>query len=89
MIMTKKLSIKQEEASSRKKRNENQIKMVASKVDKLKLDITQNLKKQKEEEEKVNSFIATLVDMNKKFEITLKALALALMKKKTSIDKGG
>ena len=88
MIMTKKLSIRQEEASSRKKRNESQAKLISSKIDKLKLDIAQNIKKQKEEEEKVNSFIATLADMNKKFEITLKALALALMKKKTPIDKG-
>lgn len=88
MIMTKKLSIKQEEATGRKKRNENQIKQLTSRIDKLKLDIAQNLKKQKEEEEKVNSYIASLVDTNKKFETILKALALALMKKKVPIDKG-
>lgn len=85
MIAVKKLSLKQEEAISRKKKSELQIKQLASKIDKLRLEINQNNKKMRDENEKVNSFLVTLEETNEKYETVLKAVSLALMKKKILI----
>jgi hypothetical protein len=83
MISLKRISIKQEDASSRKRRGEEKKKLSISKVEKLKVDIQKNERRIKEEELKVKAFVHSSKDLDDRFETVLDALSLALMKKRT------
>jgi hypothetical protein len=86
MLALKKVSFKQEDAMSRKKTIENQLKLLTSKIEKLKMDIVQNKKKEKDELEKLQSYVSTLGEINSRFLVVINAVAMALMKKKTILS---
>jgi len=85
MMAIKKIAIRQDNANGKKKKIDSQLKLAGSKIEKLKHEIAQNIKKQKEEESKFNGFVMSLRDVNAKFGIVVNAIAATLMKKKTPV----
>jgi hypothetical protein len=83
MIALKRISIRQEDATSRKRQGEDKKRLSISKIEKLKVDMQKNERRIKEEELKVKAFIHSSKDLDERFETVLDALSLALMKKRT------
>jgi len=84
MIALKRITIKQEDASSRKKRGEEKKRLSSSKIDKLRMEIQKNERRIKEEDAKIKSFSHSSKDLEERYETVLDALTFALMKKRAA-----